>query len=140
MHTQVPNEFFGKTMKNVRERSRVELINDKATALRRSSSIFFKNFATFSENVVLIQFYTKSASAKSNICRLLYNRFKQAETVPISLRPVLTMVDERASAVYRYVQYYIFLLALLAKKHSVRVSICCCYHYFAVVACCIIAQ
>ena len=40
-------------MENVR--TRVEYIADKATALRRSASIFFKNSVVLSEDAVIIQ-------------------------------------------------------------------------------------
>ena len=42
-------------MENVRQRTRVEYIADKATALRRSASIFFKNSVMLSEDAVIIQ-------------------------------------------------------------------------------------
>ena len=71
LHKQVPNNSFGKTMENVRGRSRVELIADKATALRRSSSIFFKNSVTLSENAVLIQ----SAIQKVPLQKAIYVGF-----------------------------------------------------------------
>ena len=55
LHKQIPNDTFGKTMENVRQRTRVEFITDKATALRRSASIFFKNSAMVAEDAVIIQ-------------------------------------------------------------------------------------
>ena len=49
LHKGIPNNAFGKTMENIRQRTRVEFITDKATALRRSASIFFKNSIALSE-------------------------------------------------------------------------------------------
>ena len=55
LHKSLPNNTFGKTMENVRQRTRVEFITDQKQALRRSASVFFKNSVVLSEDAVIVQ-------------------------------------------------------------------------------------
>ena len=80
------NACFGKTMENLRKRSKIKFVSNPQQAETFAQRATFKSFQIIKQDLVSVFFKNFCGLDQANSCRCFHSRFVQVITLQISLR------------------------------------------------------